>query len=91
MDLNITLAKGENYLANEIDGEVVMMNIETGLYVSLNNTGKVIWDLLDTPKSIQTIIDLLVNTYKITLEQCTTDVVPFIEQMMQQEILVKNN
>jgi hypothetical protein len=91
MDLNITLAKGENYLANEIDGEVVMMNIETGLYVSLNNTGKVIWDLLDTPKSIQTIIDLLVDTYKITLEQCTTDVVPFIEQMMQQEILVKNN
>jgi hypothetical protein len=89
MDLNITLAKGENYLANEIDGEVVMMNIETGLYVSLNNTGKVIWDMLDTPKSIESLINLLVDTYKITHEQCTTDVVPFIEQMMQQEILVK--
>lgn len=89
MDLNITLAKGENYLANEIDGEVVMMNIETGLYVSLNNTGKVIWDMLDTPKSIESIINLLVDTYKITHEQCTTDIVPFIEQMMQQEILVK--
>ena len=89
MDLNITLAKGENYLANEIDGEVVMMNIETGLYVSLNNTGKVIWDMLDTPKTIESLINLLVDTYKITHEQCTTDIVPFIEQMMQQEILVK--
>jgi hypothetical protein len=89
MDLNITIAKGENYLANEIDGEVVMMNIETGLYVSLNKTGKVIWDLLDTPKPISSVIETLVESYKITQEQCTTDVVPFIEQMMEQQILIK--
>ncbi len=88
MEMDIVLAKGENYIANEIDGEVVMMNIETGLYVSLNNTGKSIWNILDEPTSIENIIEYLINKYTITKEQCITDVIPFIEEMLKQEILI---
>ena len=66
-----------------------MMNIETGSYVSLNGTGKSIWDLLDEAKTINQIVDELTSQYSITRELCEKDVLPFIEQLLEQKIIIE--
>lgn len=85
------LARGNDYVFNEIDGEVVMMNIETGAYASMNDTGKTIWNLLEQPVSINVVIDTLVKEYNVSKEQCEKDITPFIEKMIEQKIVVKVN
>lgn len=88
MDVNRIVKKSDDFIANEVDGEIVMMNIETGTYISLNHTGKSIWNILETPCSIDSIISQLVDIYGITKEQCEADVFPFLEQLFEQKILV---
>lgn len=85
----MVLARGNDYVFNEIDGEVVMMNIETGAYASMNDTGKAIWNLLEQPVSIDAVIEALVREYNISAEQCAKDITPFIEKMIAQKIVVK--
>ncbi|TDG37685.1 PqqD family protein [Pedobacter changchengzhani] len=87
MNLNTTIKRGENYLHNEVDNELVMMNVNTGGYVSLNDTGKFIWHFLESPKTYQEIMDCLFNTYNVTKEQFTTDLVPFLEKMLDEKII----
>lgn len=87
----MVLARGNDYVFNEIDGEVVMMNIETGAYASMNDTGKTIWNLLEQPVSINVVIDTLVKEYNVSKEQCEKDITPFIEKMIEQKIVVKVN
>lgn len=87
MELSTIIARGEDYVFNEVDGELVMMNIETGSYASMNETGKSIWELLEEPKSIESVLTSLTEEYDISFEAAEKDVLPFIEQLLQQKIV----
>jgi hypothetical protein len=87
MDLNQKIARSDNFVFNEVDGELVMMNIETGAYASLNETGKSIWTLLDAPKSLSEVVSSLVEEYEIDQATCEKEVLPFVENMLKSEVL----
>jgi len=87
MNLSTILKRSEDYLSNEIDHELVMMNISTGSYASLNETAKLIWQFLDTPKTVQEIMDVLRAEYHVSKEQCTNDLAPFIGKMLDKKML----
>lgn len=88
MELNTSIKRGEDYVFNEVDGELVMMNIETGSYASMNETGKSIWGLLEEPKSVEQVLQSLTEEYEISLEAAQKDVLPFLEQLLAQKIVV---
>jgi hypothetical protein len=88
MNLNAVVSRSENFVFNEIEGDLVMMNIESGAYVGLNETGKSIWNLLDTPLSIAEIVSFLIKEYTISQSQCEKEVIVFVEKMMKSEILI---
>lgn len=87
MDLNTTITRSNDFVFNEIDGEMVMMNIETGKYVSLNQTGKTIWHILEQNKTITQIIEEILAQYDVSQAQCTQEVSHFITQMVEQEVV----
>jgi hypothetical protein len=87
MNLNNVVSRSENFVFNEIEGDLVMMNIESGAYVGLNETGKSIWNLLDTPLPIAEIVKHLVNEYQIEESQCEKEVLVFVEKMLKSDIL----
>lgn len=89
MELSTVLSRGEDYVFNEVDGELVMMNIETGSYASMNETGKSIWGLLEEPKTVELILNALIEEYEISLEAAQQDVLPFLTQLEEQSIIKK--
>ena len=89
MDLSIKIQRGEDYVFNEVDGELVMMNIETGSYATLNETGKSIWVLLEEPNSVENIMKELANEFDATSEQIQKDILPFLKKLFDQKIIVK--
>jgi hypothetical protein len=91
MELNTILKRGEEYLYNDVDNEIVMMNINTGLYVTLNDTGRSIWNSLDEPKSIDAIVNELAAAYEVSKAQCETDILDFIQLLLDRKMLVKQN
>ena len=88
MDLSKKISRSDNYVFNEVDGELVMMNIETGSYASLNETGKSIWLQLENPKTLDTVIEDLLSEYEIDRSTCEQEVLPFVEKMVKDEILI---
>ena len=88
MDLSTKIARSENFIHNVIDGELVMMNIETGSYVSMNNTGKIIWEQLEQSKTVEEIISDLLTQFEIERSQCEADVLPFIDKMIEQNLVI---
>lgn len=89
MELSTVLSRGEDYVFNEVDGELVMMNIETGSYASMNETGKSIWELLEEPKTVEFVLKALTEEYDISLEAAQKDVMPFLTQLEEQSIIKK--
>ena len=87
LPLHATLKQNSDIFFNEIDNEVVMLNVEKGKYYGMNPVATDIWKRLETAMTIKSLLDVLANSYDISLEQCENDVMPFIKQLIDNGLI----
>ena len=79
--LTTYIASSES-LYSEIDSEAVILDIQSGIYYGLNDTGNQIWYWLQTPKTSSELLDLLLEEYDVILEQATDDLQNLLQEMV---------
>ena len=85
------LQRTTNQLSSNVDGEIILLDVNSGEYVNLNSVGTYIWNCLEHPHSIKQIIDLLVTEFDVARDLCESDTKPFIEELISLNLIeVKN-
>ncbi|QYR20612.1 lasso peptide biosynthesis PqqD family chaperone [Paenibacillus sp. sptzw28] len=79
-------AKGN--LVSNMDGEKVMMSINNGKYYNLGQVGGRIWEIIESPVSVEQITSVLLSEYDIDREACSEQVVNFL-QLLHKEGLIQ--
>ncbi len=75
------ISRNENPLANDLDGEVIMMDPEDGNYYNLNRVGSVIWEFLEKPATLDAICKEITSRFDVTEDECREDAIEYIEKM----------
>lgn len=75
----------EEVVFRNLQGEAVLLNLQTGTYFGLDSMGTRIWNLIEEYGSLQKILEKLLEESDATKEQCTKDLTDFIL------LLEKNN
>lgn len=76
-------------ISGELDDFQVMMHLERGKYFGLNPVGKRIWELIEVPKNVDELTQLLMEEYQVSESQCRQEVEEFLGKAFQREIIVK--
>lgn len=71
-----------NVLAADMSGETVMMSVESGQYFGLTAVGSAIWDMLESPTSLDQIVERLCATYEIAEKTCRDDAETFLSKLL---------
>lgn len=79
----VTTKTGNEYVLVPVANNIADMN---SVY-TLNETGAFIWEHIDGNRSIEEIIDQLVNDYDIDRNTATSDVLAFIDNMSKYLII----
>lgn len=79
--------KKDGLLVSELGNEMVMMDVESGNYIGLNETGKVIWEMIEQPVKVDELIKQLTIKYDISYEECSKDTLEYLQKMDEQKIL----
>lgn len=87
ISLNNVIARKEEIVTAEMDGETVMMSIENGRYYNLGKMGTVIWELLEHPVSGETLILKLLERFEVTRQQCETETLAFLNKLVKEGLL----
>lgn len=74
-------------LSTEIDGELVMMDMDSGRYVYLDQTGAVIWRELEQPRTVADLCQTLGERYEAPAGEIERDVLDLLRQMADQRLL----
>ena len=61
----MNIKKNKNTISAQLEKSIVLLNLESGEYIQLNESGKEIWDLLDDLTSIQDLIKKLEQVYPV--------------------------
>ncbi len=81
--------RNDQIIDGELDNNQVMMHIEKGKYYGLNPVGKRIWDILDSPKSLNEITAVLLSEFDVTESQCIKEAQIFLDKAVQSDIIKK--
>jgi hypothetical protein len=70
-----------NFIANPVGEEIIILNLETGDYLGLNQVGSDIWELLEAPTTVQRIIDQLIVRYSVDQQTCQTETMEYLDKI----------
>jgi hypothetical protein len=75
------VTRGEGWLSAWVGQEYVMMSAETGTCISLSETGGRIWELMEQPRSVDGLCELLGEEYQAEPEVVRRDVLLFLDNL----------
>lgn len=69
-------------LSDRGTGDVVILGLQDGMYFELNEVGARIWELIQTPHSIQAIVAVILDEYDVPRDQCEADIVALANDLI---------
>lgn len=91
LDKNSMIVASNNQISvdlssNEIESAIIL-NLQDGVYYELKNVGTFVWNLIQQPCSIRSILDALLEEYEVDLEQCEVDLFALAEDLAKHGLI----
>lgn len=74
-------------LFREIDGEAVILNLQTGKYFGLDQVGTRMWQLLAEHNQIEPALNVLADEYDVTRDQLQHDLLDLVDKLTAQQLM----
>ena len=71
----------------DLEGEMVLLNLATGVYFGLDPVGTRIWELIDRGRSTEQIVGALTAEYDVDAETCRADLAGFLRTLRDNELI----
>lgn len=82
------LKRNPDLVAAEMDGDIVMMSVETGTYFGLTGIAPQIWDALENPQTAEEIFNQLMSLYEVEESVLLADLNAFLADMQQNGLVM---
>ncbi len=77
----------DEVIFRELDGEAVVLNLDTGIYFGLDAVGTRIWRLIEERKPLRTVLDTLIDEYEAPPDRLQRDLLTFVEHLNSKGLL----
>jgi hypothetical protein len=82
-----TVVAATNQLSTFLDGEAIVLELESGAYFGLAQVGARIWELLQQPTTCAQIVATLIDEYDVTRAVLDADVAAFVGELSAQHLV----
>lgn len=86
MILDQVCTRSSHVIDRDLQGEAVLLDLNTGIYFSLNPVGGYIWSLLDGQRTVRDIVDLVVAEYDVDPETAAEDTAALVRDFLEQKL-----
>jgi hypothetical protein len=84
---NTVVAQTKELVSSDLDGETVLLSIETGKYYNMDPIGSRIWELIKDPMSVSDLIDILLGEFEVDPKQCEAEVLAFLNKLAEDNLI----
>ncbi|MBI4611282.1 MAG: PqqD family protein [Candidatus Rokubacteria bacterium] len=77
----------DDVVFHDLGGEIVILNLETGVYFGLDPAGTRIWQLVREHASLRAVRDALLEEYAVAEPRCTDDLLQFITRLRENDLV----
>lgn len=81
LETGSTVIRSEGAMTAPVDNEIVILNMASNNYISLDAIGRRIWDLLETEHTVADVCLTLSREFDASEEQIAADIIPFLTEL----------
>jgi hypothetical protein len=74
-------------LCQDLDGEAVLLNLKTGIYLGLDAVGFRMWHLIEEHSDLGKVVAVLIGEYDVAADRCAEDLFALVVQMADQGLV----
>jgi hypothetical protein len=88
---NSRVIAARDQISRDLDGEVAILNLSTGMYYGLNSGGAGIWNLLNKSRTVGEIFDALLEEYEVEPARCRDDLMRILGELAEAGLIEVEN
>ncbi len=77
----VATINSENVVSRELEGEAVILNLESGVYFGLNEVGTRIWTMIQQYGSLRKVLEAVQQEYEVAPQVLEKDLLELIDQL----------
>lgn len=79
--------RGADLIEAEVDGEIVALHVENGQCYGFNGTATIIWKLIETPRSVASVRDELLQKFDVEPDVCETQLMELLRELESDRLI----
>ena len=83
MDLNQKVTFADTVFAQEVDGEMVLLDMNSENYFGLDAVGTDIWQAMQEKETLQEVLEVLLEQYEVEEDVLKKDLLTFVEKLQE--------
>lgn len=86
-DRDMFVVAAKEQVSCDLAGEAVILNLKNGVYYRLNPVGARIWNLVQEPKTVNEIQDVLLKEYEVQADRCGYDLRALLQELAAEGLI----
>lgn len=87
ISLASTIVKSQDQVSTNLGNEKVILGLASEEYFSLKDVGARIWEIIQGPKTVQEILDSILNDYAVEPERCERDLLAILQELADEGLI----
>jgi len=83
------VTKAPTTASRVIEGEAVILSLDTKVLRGLNPVGSRVWELIDGQRSVEEIAGLIVKEFEVERSQADKDVRGFVQELLDKGLVTR--
>ena len=88
--IDSTLVVTDEVVSCDLDGEAAILNLKDGVYYGLDPVGAKIWNLIQKPRVLKEVIEIICDEYDVDTDRCKNDIFELIEELLDNGLVKVN-
>jgi hypothetical protein len=77
----------KNQVSSDLGGEVAILDLKAGVYYGLDAVGARIWSLIQEPRTVNEIRNILLEEYEVEPERCERDLLVLLQRLANEGLI----
>ncbi len=83
MNLDIKINIPQSLFVQEVDGEMVLLDMNSENYFGLDEVGTAIWQAMQEKETLKEVFEVLLEQYEVEPEVLEKDLLSFVEKLVE--------
>ncbi len=89
MNLEMKLTIPEQVIFRQMGDEMVLLDLESGLYFGVDGVGQRIWETFVEGRNLEEAVAVVVAEYEVEAAQAQADVIAFVRNLVDRGLLTE--